>query len=72
MFKFFKGDVKELILKYIPEDHHIINISTDMYEPFNFNLIRVIYHKHMDPHITEVHKMVIGEGHPLWNWPDIM
>jgi len=74
-FKFFTGipyNPYDEVYRDIPEDHYVYNISPDMYEPYNFNLIRVVYYKHSDPTIEGEYKMVINEGHPLWNWPDVL
>jgi hypothetical protein len=67
-FKLLKGDP---IHKFIPTDHYIIKVGPDMYEPFSFNRVRLVYHKHKDPNIEKIHKLKIEEGHYLWNWPNI-
>jgi len=70
IFKFFKGQINDIIPNYIPEDHIILNISTDMYHPITFNRFRIVYYKHADLTITQVNKLYIEEGHPLWNYID--
>ena len=52
----------------IPEDHYIINISQAIYSPYTFDIIKIVYYKHRDINIDRIHKMYIGQEHPLWNW----
>lgn len=63
-FKLLKGYINP---NHIPDDHYIVNVSPEMYEPRYFNRVKIIYHKHQNPNISRVYKMYIAEGHPLWH-----
>jgi hypothetical protein len=43
-------------------------MSPVMCDPATFGSIRIVYHKHIDPNIQQVYKMIIHEGHDLWDW----
>ena len=66
-FKFFNTPK---IYTDLPDNHQIINMSPVMCDPATFGSIKIVYHKHINPNIQQVHKMIIHEGHELWDWPE--
>jgi len=65
-FKFFIGQYNNYD---IPNNHYIISVSPTLYYPRTLDIVRVVRYKHFDPEIEEVHRMTIGRGHYLWDWP---
>ncbi len=63
-FKFFNNNIHP----DLPDNHYIIDMGPVMCDPATFGSIRIVYHKHINPNIKQVYKMIIHEGHDLWDW----
>ena len=67
-YLFPKLEVDYSNIQPMPSDHIIVNVSATIYNPYTFDMVRIVYHKHRDINIDRIHKFYISQGHPLWNW----
>lgn len=67
-FKFFEG------LKHteIPDNHYIVDMGERLIDPYSLGLVRVVYHRHVDLSLERIFATIIREGHPLFNYPDVL